>query len=130
MITTEMRIQNHASSADLKPSQTGGLEDIAANLLKESGYSLIQSPGTFCQQYRNRISKENQKWDLQPRISDFGIFDTSSIGKPKKEKGQLVFFARNRHNLPYRVTCDLENRKTQYELLPYESSCSEKMQTE
>ncbi len=129
MISTETRIQNYVPSPAQKSSQAGVLEDIAANVLRESGYSLIKNPDSFCRQYKKRISQENQEWNLQPRISDFGIFDTSSIDKPKKEEGKLVFFARNRHNLPYRVTCDLENCKTQYELLPYESSNSEKMQT-
>lgn len=129
MVTNEIRIKNQAPLDAAKPPKRDSLEKLAVSVLRNTDYKVIKNPESYRSLYKRRISKENNDFDLQPRITDFGIFDVSSIRPPEIVDKRLVFYARNSHNLPYKVTCDLKDRKTCYELLPYESACPEKMQT-
>jgi hypothetical protein len=129
MITGEVRSKNQTPLNPVKHTKQDELKNLALSVLAGSEYRMINNPELYQQLYRRRILEENCDFDLQPRLSAYGIFDISDIHPPSIEGRRLVFFARNSHNVPYKVTCDLTSRKMRYELLPYESSYPQEMQS-
>lgn len=97
-------------------------------LLKGLEFHYIENIEKFKEEYQQQIEYEQLSLeDRLVRLSDYGIYDLSSMHAPAVINGQLIFFVKHDYTqLPYKVsvgfpiTSDYPNAR--YELLPFKSS--------
>lgn len=99
---------------------------LAANFLFQGiKFHIIDDASKYQTEYLKRIEFEEQNINQNlRRLSDYGIFDVSTIHEPKRVEGKFIFFVREDYtDLPYRVTFDSpivsESPEVKYELLHY-----------
>ena len=86
--------------------------------VKLSDYALIQNVGAYQDFYKRQIARENSDFDIQPRLSDFGVYDVTTMTEPQIREGQLTFYVEDTHRNPHKVTVDLDDKKVDCGPLP------------
>lgn len=89
------------------PEGLGQYCDALNHLARGEEYHVIHDPAAYADKYRQRLSTEDPDAPFvegEPRLSDFGVCDTSEITPPKLEGEHVVFFAEDDYwGIPYRV---------------------------
>ena len=106
--------------------------EIANFLWKGGDFELIDSIPLFQMDYNKRILfEQTHQADLLPyRVTDYALFDLSSMHSPKIEESSALFFVYNKATgIPYRVVCPFPytavSTFVHYQLLPFASSLSQ-----
>lgn len=99
--------------------------EMANFMFKGDEFSVIDDIEAFKKAYHTQIQREKTRFIVaEQRLSEYGIFDLSSLHSPRLEAQQFIFFVKNDFNqLPYKVTCTLSSHEqtshVHYTLLPY-----------
>ena len=82
--------------------------DAINHLAKGGDYQVIHDPAAYVEKYQTRLRTEDPDAPFEegvPRVTDFGISDTSEITPPKVVGSEVIFYAEQGFlGLPYRVT--------------------------
>ena len=84
-------------------------------------FGVITDPDGFQSAYLEQIAKEaDTEWQQgQPRLSDFGTPDFSTLTGPMIDNGTLVFFADDKYlGIAYRVTMPFDALVADYQPMP------------
>ena len=102
----------------LESAQVAVLAKVANFLHAGLEYELIEDISIFKESYENTSQLRSQ----HSFFIDRGAYQLSVLHSPRIEGKDFVFYVKDQHNVPYRVSCGYpfkDSSSVEYQLLPY-----------